>query len=251
LRSTSGVFRNLLRRTLATLRNLTLIEILVLLAITSVLVALWMPAVQTGGRRGEARRQRCRENLQRIGLALHAYHDDHGSFPPVYTVNAEGRRLHSWRTLILPYLDGKAVFQRVDLDKPWDDPANAEPRKFVPLMYACAAAQAEPGRTTYMGVAVPGGVFAPGKTTKLAEITDGSAHTLMVVEVPAVRSVHWMDPTDLDSASLAALAKDTKTTHPLGLHALFADGSRRFVTLEELTRHGRAWTTIAGGEPPE
>ena len=40
-----------------------------------------------------------------IIVALHNYHDEHGSFPPAYVSDESGRPLYSWRVLILPYLD--------------------------------------------------------------------------------------------------------------------------------------------------
>ena len=51
------------------------------------------------------------------------------ALPPAYTVDADGRPLHSWRTLILPYLEQEPLYQTIDLSKPWNDPANAKARR--------------------------------------------------------------------------------------------------------------------------
>ena len=45
----------------------------------------------------------CVNNLKQIALALHNYEEVYKVLPPAYTVDAQGRPLHSWRTLILPY----------------------------------------------------------------------------------------------------------------------------------------------------
>ena len=47
-------------------------------------------------------RLQCQSNLTQVMNAVVAYHGEHGVFPPAYTVDAAGKRLHSWRVLILP-----------------------------------------------------------------------------------------------------------------------------------------------------
>lgn len=68
----------------------------------------------------------CTSNLKKIGQALLAYHSQNGSFPPAYTVDSSGKKLHSWRALILPYLGPSemALYQQLNLDLAWDDPRN-------------------------------------------------------------------------------------------------------------------------------
>ena len=69
----------------------------------------------------------CKNNRKNIALALHSFASSNGgNFPPTYTVDNNGKRLHSWRTLILAHLDRRDLYDRVDYSKPWDVPSNAE-----------------------------------------------------------------------------------------------------------------------------
>ncbi|MCL4193506.1 MAG: DUF1559 domain-containing protein, partial [Thermoguttaceae bacterium] len=53
------------------------------------LAALLLPA--PSGIPEAPRRSRCSNNLKHIGLALHNYHDQYGSFPPAYIADENGR----------------------------------------------------------------------------------------------------------------------------------------------------------------
>ena len=43
--------------------------------------------------REQARSSACLSNLKQLGLALHNYHDQYGSFPPAVVTDANGPRL--------------------------------------------------------------------------------------------------------------------------------------------------------------
>src|SRR5204863_3233790 len=81
----------------------TLFTLFTILGIGAVLIALLLPPVSRG--REGARRSQCKNNLKQIALALRQYEAEYHALPPAYTVDADGKPLHSWRTLILPYLD--------------------------------------------------------------------------------------------------------------------------------------------------
>src|SRR5262245_3382414 len=64
---------------------------------------LLLPAVSVA--REPARRMQCLNNLKQIALALHNYDATYGSLPPAYIADASGKPMHSWRVLILPFLE--------------------------------------------------------------------------------------------------------------------------------------------------
>ena len=93
-----------------------------MLACIGILVGLLLPAVQAA--REAARRMQCSNNMKQIALAMHNYEAVYKAFPPAYTTDANGQPLHSWRTLLLPYMEQQALYSQIDLNKPWDDPVN-------------------------------------------------------------------------------------------------------------------------------
>jgi hypothetical protein len=59
--------------------------------------------------REAANRSDCSSRLFSIRMALRNYHDTYGSFPPAYVPDANGKPMHSWRALILPFLLDRAA----------------------------------------------------------------------------------------------------------------------------------------------
>ena len=207
-------------------RGFSLIELLVVIAIVGFLFLLLMPAVRTP--RHAARRSQCRNNLKQIGLALHNYHDSYGVFPPAYTVDASGRKLHSWRTLVLPYLDQAALYEKIDLAKPWDDPVNAELTRTPVQAYFCPSMKGDATQTTYHAVVSPESILRPEQSLEGKAVTDGLSNTLIVVEVESAGEVPWASPEDHGAEYLQTVTETTVTSHEGGSHGLLADGSVRF-----------------------
>jgi len=219
----------------------------------AVIIALF-PPVHRG--REPARRTLCKNNLKQIALALHNYHDDYEALPPAYTVDENGNRLHSWRTLILPYLEQQNLYDleqqnlsdNIDLSKPWNDPVNAEALNNAPAIYRCPSANLPDGHTNYLGLVGESLCFHPTRGRTFSEITDGTVNTLMVMEVPQKNSVLWMSPQDADEQMFLSLNKDDKVAHSGGIQAAFADGSARFLSADLAAETRRAIMSINGNE---
>src|SRR4051812_23237564 len=62
--------------------------------------------------REAARSAQCRGNLAQLHFALHSYHEMYGCFPPAYIADSDGKPMHSWRVLILPFIDQAATYKK-------------------------------------------------------------------------------------------------------------------------------------------
>ena len=198
----------------------TLVELLVTIAIISVLMALLLPAVQQG--REAARRLSCRNNLKNIGLALHNYHDAHGSFP----FGFDGHET-LWSAMILPQIEQGALYDGLifqesgpgqwDSDSPNeraactliplyrcptmpvaehldDNPSGSLMEGRVPVSYRASSgsngwsdaaatipADAPAGAVSLDSLRLDG-IFFGASRTRLADVIDGATNTVLVAE---------------------------------------------------------------------
>jgi prepilin-type N-terminal cleavage/methylation domain-containing protein len=96
----------------------TLIELLVVIAIIGVLVSLLLPAVQAA--REAARRTQCFNHLKQLALGVHNFHDTFGHAPS--SVRPPGLTplpRVAGLTLLLPYIEQQALYDRYDQAKDW------------------------------------------------------------------------------------------------------------------------------------
>jgi len=128
----------------------TLIELLVVIAIIAALVAILIPAVQQA--REAARRSQCQNHLKQLGIALHDYHEAHNVFPSGWIgvdlkknePEVFGPSGFGWCLMLLPMLDQRALYKKIDFDKPIDDPANQEVLEKVFPVFQCPSDPSDP-----------------------------------------------------------------------------------------------------------
>ncbi len=192
----------------STRRGFTLIELLVVIAIIGVLVSLLLPAVQQA--REAARRAQCINNLKQIGIALHNYHDVVGTFPvDRYYSPATGLNLsYSGHAQMLPYMDQTNVFNALNFNLGWADPANttsvgvslasllcpSDSRGNIPAgwggnnyrMNEGTGLPFEVGAVDVNGVnatlPAPNGPFFSNVSYRIADVIDGLSNTAFVSE---------------------------------------------------------------------
>ncbi len=186
----------------------------------------------------------------------------YGTFPPAYVTDDNGRPAHSWRVLLLPFLDQAPLYAQYRFDEPWDGPNNSKLADKIPEAYRCPSFAKYHGRfgletpqtrqlTNYVAAIADDGIFEGTGTTALTDITDGASQTLTVVEARN-HAVHWMQPDDPSEMELLidlqSAVHEHHANHLGGMHCLFADGSVRYISsrLDPKTWHGLV--TRSGGE---
>ncbi len=174
-----------------------------MLLVLPVSIALLLPAVQKV--RQAAGRTQSMNNLKQIGLAMHHYHDTYGSFPTA----GGGPGMHpqlSWRVSLLPFLpDGQRLYKQFKLDEPWDSPNNKPLLEAMPKVYEMPGIGDPPGMTRYRVIVGEQATFRPpfrgekvARGVRFAEITDGTANTILAVE--AADAAPWTKPDELEYA---------------------------------------------------
>ncbi len=229
--------------------GLTLAHVLGVFLILGVLACMFLPSVRNSGE--TARRVQYLNNLRNIAIAIQNYEQDFHALPPANTVDEHGNRLHSWRTLILPYLDEQELYEKIDLSKPWSDSANAEVRDIVIDAYHCPELKGPPTQTIFQAIVGPENYFHPERPRQRSEIKDGDSQTVMLMEALPEDAVHWMSPNDVNGNYLSSLTKQSETAHDGGVNVIFGDGAGRFWPMKNSEELRKAITTIDGGEDLE
>ena len=188
----------------------TLVELLVVIAIIGILIALLLPAVQAA--REAARRAECLNHLKQLGLATHNYADVWRCFPSSAIIDLAAQTTGnnvSWGVhgRLLPYLEQRAVADRVDLSAAWDTQLVIDAVR-IPVFACPSDPKSDEVRDTGAGkprlystnygfnlgtyfVYDPRtgqggrGISYPNSALGWSSVTDGTANTLLAAEVKA------------------------------------------------------------------
>lgn len=245
-------------------RGFTLIELLVVIAIIAILIALLLPAVQQA--REAARRSTCKNNLKQIGLALHNYHEQFGSFPPSY-VNGGSEVRWGWGALILPQMDQTPLYELLDVTRRnglTPSPTNGMQTSLP--MYLCPSSpgpklnnryqrSGQKQATSNYVMSESAGNYNSNGTKRIRDFTDGLSNTMHIGERDSqphvgavwpgraqstastgfratwnINFVGYNGTQFWDGGGFSCQRYALASVHTGGVQVLFADGSVHFVS---------------------
>jgi hypothetical protein len=222
----------------------------------------------------EGRSRRCISNLHNVVLGVLGYQADNGVFPAgtVANQNLDPESRLSWYALILPHMDHEEDYAALEKDRPWNlgqnDVFAHGNRHQLWCPHNDGIPPGGPAPTYYVGIAGLGkdaptlpksdaraGVFGYDRTTTLADITDGTANSLLIAETARI-SGSWLQGGNatirgLDPAGKPYIGPGGQFggLHPhAGAWVAMADGSVRWIDASINPTVFEGLSTMAGGE---
>ncbi|WP_298866283.1 DUF1559 domain-containing protein [uncultured Gimesia sp.] len=210
------------------------------------LVVLILPVVQQARETSGA--PKSKNNMKQIGLALHNYHDKHSIFPPGAIETTDGRPYHSWQTSILPFVDQNSLYNQINFNKAWHDPANQMIFQQKIRVYLNPSIQETAPVNGYEISHYRGNELVLKKNNgfRIVDIKDSTPNTIMAMEI-GENFKPWGDPTNITNPP-NIIGSGKKTTYKGGYQVLMADGSVRFISEDVDRAVLKALSTPDGGE---
>ncbi|MEI8018098.1 MAG: DUF1559 domain-containing protein [Schlesneria sp.] len=215
-------------------------------ATVAVVIALLLPAVQQA--REAARRTQAKNQLKQIGLGMFNHESKYRQFPPRAALSKNGKPGLSWRVKILEFID-EDLYKQFHMDETWDSEHNNALISRMPAIYASPNDDdlTKQGKTRYIVLKGKGTLFDGESGPKIRDVTDGTSNTIMAVEARADHAVIWTKPDDLD-VDFDVPITGLDDSRVGGFHALFADGTVRFLSTNIDRATLKALFTKSGGE---
>ena len=181
------------------------------------------------------RRAECVDNMRQITLAMLIYERRNGTLPPTFSVDENGKPLHSWRVLLLPYLGDETLtelYSQIKLDEPWDSEHNRQFHTRNLDIYRCPSAVKKDGEANYSVIVDDDLLF--GNDGKGRSLDGRKRHQIMLAERKG--GVCWMQP-DAEITQHAAetdginkTATSFGSNHTGGANFGLRDGGVNFLT---------------------
>ena len=135
--------------------------------------------------------------LSQLRLGIHGYHDEYGKYPPAWIVDQDGTPLHSWRALILPWIEERALERAYRFDEPWNGPHNILLEDSSPYLFRDRRHRGKPYKwTNVVALVGPYGVLSATEGVSHRGLRRRAESTILLVYIPT-GLVQWSEPRDL------------------------------------------------------
>jgi prepilin-type processing-associated H-X9-DG protein len=195
-------------------------------------------------------------NMRQLMIAMHNYHNDYARMPPsVFLSTTDKKPAHSWRVLILPYIEQDNIIKQLQFHEPWNSKHNLKVFESVPMpkIFQHPGVKNDDKKTYYKvftskpGTQPAAGFSVDSKLT-LGQLTvqDGTSNTLAMIE--AGPPVLWYQPDDIEYDPQGTFPKLESPWPDNRVNCAFFDGSVRNYWLGQHEDIWRALITRNGGE---
>lgn len=178
----------------------------------------------------EWKKSTCRANLENLAASIKNFRDAYGYLPPAIILDSDGKPMHSWRVLIVPFIEKNWFADMYNWREPWDSPHNQRlHRQFiieddgygqrrdvteVGRIYRCPGAPASQSATSTNYVMIVDTQAPPLVSADRRSGWGGVAYyppsggSIVVVEI-ANSDIHWMEPRDLSLGEMSMRINDS------------------------------------------
>jgi hypothetical protein len=181
--------------------------------------------------------------------------------------------MHSWRVLILPYLEHRKLYDAYDFNEPWDGLKNRKLWDKMPDVYRCAGCASCRGHGVqpysdrsfnapdYMAIVGRETAWPGDRGAKRSDFSDPLSDTMTVIEYTGSNQP-WTAPVDLTLDEALSLFEKNESQGHVGLREDYfstspstgwygigtVDAHSGSISSLESKERVRAMLTIAGGE---
>lgn len=198
--------------------------------------------------REDARTSVSLNSLKQIMLAIHTFEGNYKKLPPQALASKDGKKLLSWRVLLLPYIEQKELYEQFKLDEPWDSDHNKKLISKMPDVYKSQGGSLGEGKTRFVAPLTKSSFMGKtGGALQFRDITDGSSNTLAIVEASPENAVIWTKPEDVTVDLKKVFVSLFGDNAEKGLVTML-DGSARKISNQTTNETWEQLLSLDGGE---
>jgi hypothetical protein len=139
--------------------------------------------------------------------------------------------MHSWRVLLLPYLDQAPLYKQYDFDEPWNGPNNRKLTSTPLLIFQCPSDRSGlPNRTNYVAIIGSNTAWSASQGLKPKDDKSDLVHVIETIDT----GIEWAEPRDFALPQMAPHINSRPccgpaSRHKGGVQAVRLDGSIEFL----------------------